>query len=127
MVKNIPCQHVLKSGKNKGDLCNKNCKIGSDCCGASPKKLRLKSFPELDGETDKRYFVRLEGEFGKRKTGENLETYIRLIKRRLTASESMNPLRERAALLRAPRASMGGGARSRTRRRPKKAMRSRRR
>ena len=37
--KNIPCQHVLKSGKNKGDLCNKNCKIGSDCCGRHFKKL----------------------------------------------------------------------------------------
>ena len=36
--KNIPCQHVLKSGKNKGGLCNKNCKIGSDCCGKHFKK-----------------------------------------------------------------------------------------
>ena len=37
--KNIPCQHVLKSGKNKGGLCNKNCIISSDCCGRHFKKL----------------------------------------------------------------------------------------
>ena len=36
--KNIPCQHVLKSGKNKGELCNKNCIVGSDCCGRHFKK-----------------------------------------------------------------------------------------
>ena len=30
---NIPCKYILKSGKNKGNECNKNCKIGFNVCG----------------------------------------------------------------------------------------------
>ena len=29
---NKPCCHILKSGKNKGQPCNKNCKIGYMTC-----------------------------------------------------------------------------------------------
>jgi len=35
---NIMCQYILKSGKNKGSLCNKNCKIGYNFCGQHFKK-----------------------------------------------------------------------------------------
>ena len=30
---NKPCKHILKSGKNKGQPCNCNCKIGYEYCG----------------------------------------------------------------------------------------------
>lgn len=30
---NKPCKHILKSGKNKGQTCNCNCKIGYEYCG----------------------------------------------------------------------------------------------
>ena len=30
---NKPCKHILKSGKNKGQPCNYNCKIGYKYCG----------------------------------------------------------------------------------------------
>ena len=29
---NKPCKHILKSGKNKGQTCNCNCKIGYEYC-----------------------------------------------------------------------------------------------
>ena len=29
---NTPCKHLLKSGKNKGEVCNCNCKIGYNAC-----------------------------------------------------------------------------------------------
>jgi len=35
---NIPCKDILKSGENKGSVCNKNCKIGYDSCGRHVKK-----------------------------------------------------------------------------------------
>ena len=28
------CNYTLKRGKNKGELCNKNCKLGYDFCGS---------------------------------------------------------------------------------------------
>ena len=30
---NIKCQHILKTGKNKGNKCNNNCIIGFNFCG----------------------------------------------------------------------------------------------
>ena len=30
--KNKPCCHILKTGKNKGQPCNKNCKLGYMTC-----------------------------------------------------------------------------------------------
>ena len=35
---NTSCQYVLKMGKNKGQVCNNNCKIGFDYCGKHFKK-----------------------------------------------------------------------------------------
>ncbi len=35
---NIPCNHILKSGKNKGQVCNRNCKVGYNVCGKHIKK-----------------------------------------------------------------------------------------
>tara|TARA_B110000285_G_C15070484_1_gene587626 strand:- start:644 stop:1030 length:387 start_codon:yes stop_codon:yes gene_type:complete len=35
---NTPCNHVLKSGKNKGQVCNRNCKIGYNVCSKHFKK-----------------------------------------------------------------------------------------
>ena len=35
---NTPCNHVLKTGKNKVQVCNKNCKVGFDVCGRHFKK-----------------------------------------------------------------------------------------
>jgi hypothetical protein len=30
---NIKCQYILKSGKNSGNKCNNNCKVGFNYCG----------------------------------------------------------------------------------------------
>jgi len=35
---NIPCNHIKKTGKNKGQVCNKNCKVGYNVCGKHIKK-----------------------------------------------------------------------------------------
>jgi len=35
---NIMCTYSLKSGKNKGNICNKNCKVGFNVCGRHLKK-----------------------------------------------------------------------------------------
>ena len=35
---NIPCKYILKSGQNKGKICNKNCKIGFNVCSRHLKK-----------------------------------------------------------------------------------------
>ena len=29
---NTPCQAILKSGKNKGNICDKNCMLGQNVC-----------------------------------------------------------------------------------------------
>ena len=34
---NIKCQYVLKSGKNKDNKCNNNCKLGYNYCGKHKK------------------------------------------------------------------------------------------
>jgi len=31
---NTTCQYIFKSGKNKDQICNKNCKIGFNVCGS---------------------------------------------------------------------------------------------
>ena len=31
-IETIMCQSILKSGKNKGEICGKNCKIGFNVC-----------------------------------------------------------------------------------------------
>jgi len=36
---NKPCDHILKTGKNKGQICNKNCKLGYFKCGRHIKKI----------------------------------------------------------------------------------------
>jgi len=33
VIKNEPCMHILKTGKNKGTICNNNCKLGYNVCG----------------------------------------------------------------------------------------------
>ena len=32
------CNHVLTRGKNKGEICGKNCKLGYEYCGTHYKK-----------------------------------------------------------------------------------------
>ena len=36
---NIPCKHILKTGKNKGNHCNNKCKVGYMYCGKHVPKL----------------------------------------------------------------------------------------
>jgi hypothetical protein len=36
--KNILCDHILLTGKNKGEKCNKNCMLGEFKCGNHIKK-----------------------------------------------------------------------------------------
>ena len=37
LLNNTLCNHTLKSGKNKGNKCNKNCKLGYNVCGTHLK------------------------------------------------------------------------------------------
>ena len=37
LLNNTLCNHILKSGKNKGNKCNKNCKLGYNVCGTHLK------------------------------------------------------------------------------------------
>ena len=39
--KNIPCQYILKRGKNKGKQCNKKCFLGYEYCKIHKKSLKL--------------------------------------------------------------------------------------
>ena len=32
-INNMKCKHILKTGKNKGKECQKNCKLGYNVCG----------------------------------------------------------------------------------------------
>lgn len=36
---NIKCQFILKTGKNKGNLCNSKCKLGYNYCGRHYNKV----------------------------------------------------------------------------------------